>query len=220
MKFIIEPSIKEKIQGIAVVTQRIMDVTVKTEGSFDVSPIQDKVNLLSDPSFFEDSLIKSYQNFYAQLGFDPNRQMPSVEGLYRRYIKNGRFPNINNIVNAVNQIALSTMIPLGVFNLDNVRGDIVLRFSKAGEEFEPIGGGTEKMKPGMVIMVDDDKVLSQFFYRDSERIKIDEDAKNIVVLGCKVAGVNEQLVVSSVETAVDKIIQVAGGEKETPKVNI
>ena len=60
-----------------------------------------------------------------------------------------------------------------------------MRFSKEGEEFKPLGGDTESLSEGLVVIADDEKVLNLFPFRDSIYQKITENTKNVLILADK-----------------------------------
>jgi tryptophanyl-tRNA synthetase len=191
MKFYISSEIKEKYPEVEVVSLPVNDVKVKKDGEIlKESELKSELEGSIKEDFYNNNIFKAYRKFYEDLGFDSKKNLPSVESLYRRYAKSKKLPNINNVVDCVNLIALKTFIPLGIFNVKAINGDIMLRFSEEGEVFGPIGGGREKLKSGLVVMADDEKILSRFFYRDSIYQKVDEETKNVVILGCKVKGVD------------------------------
>ena len=110
---------------------------------------------------------------------------PSVEFLFRRFQKTVKVPHVNNIVDSANKVAVESLVATGVFDLDKIKGDLVLRFSKEGEEFKPLGGDTESLSEGLVVIADDEKVLNRFPFRDSIYQKITENTKNVLILADK-----------------------------------
>jgi DNA/RNA-binding domain of Phe-tRNA-synthetase-like protein len=210
IKFVISHDVKDRFPHIDVFIAPVNNIRVsKPEHFVEDRLLVEQKNKVSEQLFFEQPMIKRYREFYEVLGFDTSKKTPSVESIYRRFLKSGKFPNVNNIVNTVNNVALTTYVPLGVFDREHVVGDIVLRFSLEGEAFTPIGGTPEKLPAGLVVMADERKVLSQFFYRDNDLIKITDQTRNVLVLGCKVAGVTAQVVEDAVKEAAQRIKQAA-----------
>lgn len=211
MNFLIDPQVKQNIPEISVVSVPVMNVHIVRNPLFEDSDLIDMLSELNNPDFYNKPMFKAYRDFYEKLGFDSNKNRPSVESMYRRYEKKKDFPNINNVVNGMNHAALKTLVPLGVFDMDNVVGDINLRYSTPGESLTLIGGDTKELPAGLIVMADQIKVLSQFFYRDSKEVMITEQTHNVLVLGCKVAGVDLTVVEDAVMLAAEQIMQKAGG---------
>jgi DNA/RNA-binding domain of Phe-tRNA-synthetase-like protein len=84
--------------------------------------------------------IQTARELYRSIGVDPTRNRPSSEALTRRLIKGKELYRINSLVDTINYCSLSYMLPLGLYDLDNVRGDsVVLRKGVAGEGYAGIG---------------------------------------------------------------------------------
>ncbi|MDD3647438.1 MAG: tryptophan--tRNA ligase [Candidatus Dojkabacteria bacterium] len=213
MKFKISKQVKEKFPEIDVVFLPVRDVNVVSGVK-----ILDGKNLgittkeLREDKFFEREMFSLYREFYEELGLDPEEHQPSVESLYRRFLASGKLPQINNVVDITNLVALQTFVPLGVFDSESIKGDIILRFSDEGEEFRPLGGKIESLRKGLVVMADDEKILSRFFYRDSIYQKITSNTKNVYVLGCKVKGVAKAVVEEAVKKTGEQLSVEAKGK--------
>lgn len=85
------------------------------------------------------SELKPARQMYRNLGVDPTRYRPSSEALLRRAIKRNPMPQINAAVDAANFISLRFLLPLGLYDLDKVEGQIVLRKGFNDEEYEGLG---------------------------------------------------------------------------------
>lgn len=144
-------------------------------------------------NFEGQKLINAFQKFYKDLGLGAKAGYPAVENLYRRFAKDQYIPRINNVVDASNKISVQTLIPGGVFDSDQIKGNMTLRFSSASEEYRPLGGGTEALPEGIAVIADEEKILNLFPYRDSIYPKITSKTKNVVVLADKVEGVDIEL---------------------------
>lgn len=85
------------------------------------------------------SELKPARRMYRNLGVDPTRYRPSSEALLRRAIKRNPMPQINAAVDAANFISLRFLLPLGLYDLDKVEGQIVLRKGFKDEIYEGLG---------------------------------------------------------------------------------
>ncbi len=84
--------------------------------------------------------IQTARELYRSIGVDPTRNRPSSEALTRRLIKGKKLYRINSLVDTINYCSLFCMLPLGLYDLDNVQGDsVVLRKGAPGEGYEGIG---------------------------------------------------------------------------------
>ncbi|MCJ7732785.1 hypothetical protein MUP51_10765 [Candidatus Bathyarchaeota archaeon] len=127
--------------------------------------------------------IASWRELYKSFGTKPGDYRPSAEALIRRTLKTGDLPRINNAVDLYNVVSVKHVIPMGGFDLDNVDGDIYLRFSRGGESFIPLGPAeVEQTYPGEVVYADYSRILTRRWnYRDADATKITEDTKNLVM---------------------------------------
>jgi DNA/RNA-binding domain of Phe-tRNA-synthetase-like protein len=76
---------------------------------------------------------------YKALGKDPARYRGSAEALLRRILSGKGFPQINSVVDIVNLVSVESRLPIGLYDLAHVKGDIVFRAGRAGETYRGIG---------------------------------------------------------------------------------
>jgi DNA/RNA-binding domain of Phe-tRNA-synthetase-like protein len=76
---------------------------------------------------------------YKALGKDPARYRGSAEALLRRVIAGKGLPQINAVVDVINLVSVESRLPVGLYDLANVSGDIVFRAGRAGETYKGIG---------------------------------------------------------------------------------
>src|SRR6201997_5316229 len=76
---------------------------------------------------------------YKALGKDPARYRGSAEALLRRVIAGKGLPRINNVVDVINLVSVESRLPIGLYDLDRVNGDVVFRAGRAGETYKGIG---------------------------------------------------------------------------------
>ena len=206
----VSPDVQESFPEIKVKTATIQGLEVKPKAEF-ITARRKKIlnsirNKYSSLNVNSDQVVQAYRSLYIKIGLDPDETPPSVQALISRFIKTEQFPNINSVVDCVNLATLESMIPLGVFDLDCVTGEIVLRFSQEGEHFLELG----KKEPyalakGKLVLADREKVLSVFYWRDSDYQKITEKTKNIAILACQVEGISDDMIENSITIAEDII---------------
>ncbi|HVC78373.1 MAG TPA: phenylalanine--tRNA ligase beta subunit-related protein [Candidatus Micrarchaeaceae archaeon] len=77
---------------------------------------------------------------YRRFGIDPTRVRPSSEALLRRLKKGEPLPRINSLVDVANALSVQLQVPVGLYDLDKVRGDeLVVRLGAEGESYTGIG---------------------------------------------------------------------------------
>jgi DNA/RNA-binding domain of Phe-tRNA-synthetase-like protein len=77
---------------------------------------------------------------YRRFGVDPTRVRPSSEALLRRLKKGEPLPRVNSLVDVANALSVQLQVPVGLYDLDKVKGDeLVVRLGAEGESYTGIG---------------------------------------------------------------------------------
>jgi DNA/RNA-binding domain of Phe-tRNA-synthetase-like protein len=76
---------------------------------------------------------------YKALGKDPARYRGSAEALLRRVVGGKGLPEINAVVDVINLVSVESRLPVGLYDLGHVVGEIVFRAGKSGETYKGIG---------------------------------------------------------------------------------
>src|SRR5713226_5633292 len=76
---------------------------------------------------------------YKALGKDPARYRGSAEALLRRLVAGKGLPQINAVVDVINLVSVESRLPIGLYDLAQVSGEIVFRAGRAGETYKGIG---------------------------------------------------------------------------------
>jgi DNA/RNA-binding domain of Phe-tRNA-synthetase-like protein len=151
--------------------------------------------------------IAAYSDFFRRIGLDPDETPPSIQMLIERFLlpeDPPEWPRIHPIVDATNVAAAETVVPLGVFDAGALDGSLRLALTEGNESFHPIGAAEPTTLPAdLLVFRDDEAVLSQFAYRDSEKQKITASTEDIWVLGCAVDGITQATVDSGLDRALE-----------------
>jgi len=87
----------------------------------------------------ESPQVEATRKAYKALGKDPARYRGSAEALLRRVVAGKGLPQINAVVDVINLVSLESRLPIGLYDLGHVSGDIVFRAGRAGETYRGIG---------------------------------------------------------------------------------
>ena len=80
------------------------------------------------------------RELYRRFGTDPTRMRPSSEALLRRMKKGESLPRVNSLVDVANALSVQLQVPVGLYDLDKVKGqELALRLGKKDEGYEGIG---------------------------------------------------------------------------------
>jgi DNA/RNA-binding domain of Phe-tRNA-synthetase-like protein len=126
---------------------------------------------------------------YKALGKDPARYRGSAEALLRRVIAGKGLPRINAVVDIINLVSVESRLPIGLYDLAHVQGDIVFRAGRAGETYKGIGKYDLNLE-GLPVFCD---ALGPHGSptSDSERTMVTSETKNVLAVIISFAGKEE-----------------------------
>jgi DNA/RNA-binding domain of Phe-tRNA-synthetase-like protein len=75
-------------------------------------------------------------------------------------------------------------VPAGAYDLDKLRGDLVVRISPGNETIRTIGSQSDdKSFAGEVVYADNAGITCRCWnYRDADRTKVDEQTTNVIII--------------------------------------
>jgi DNA/RNA-binding domain of Phe-tRNA-synthetase-like protein len=91
---------------------------------------------------------------YRRFGQDPTRHRPSSEALLRRVRRGEPLPRVNSLVDVANVVSLRLQVPVGLYDLEKVQGQLRLRLGRPGESYAGIGKETVNVA-GRLCVADD-----------------------------------------------------------------
>jgi DNA/RNA-binding domain of Phe-tRNA-synthetase-like protein len=141
-KLSIDPALKEKCPRAALsfLTARVTTHDISA-GLLEEMKLREKEILdLPEPrAVLESSKILATRAGYKALGKDPARYRGSAEALLRRILSGKGFPQINTVVDVINLVSVESRLPIGLYDLEHLKGNIVFRAGRAGETYKGIG---------------------------------------------------------------------------------
>ena len=87
----------------------------------------------------ESPQVEAARKAYKALGKDPARYRGSAEALLRRVVAGKGLPQINAVVDVINLVSVESRLPIGLYDLGHIVGEIVFRAGRAGETYKGIG---------------------------------------------------------------------------------
>jgi DNA/RNA-binding domain of Phe-tRNA-synthetase-like protein len=99
--------------------------------------------------------IAAWRRAFSRMGLKPTQYRCASEALLRRYRTDGVLPPIHPLVDLCNAVSLAFAIPIAVFDLAGVTGDLTVRHATGTETYLTFGGTTENPDMGEVIFADD-----------------------------------------------------------------
>ena len=138
----IDSELKAKCPRVALawVTGEVKTGETSAATDHELHVCEEKILKLAEPkAVLESAAIAATRAGYKALGKDPARYRGSAEALLRRVIAGKGLPRINNVVDVINLVSVESRLPIGLYDLEHVQGDIVFRAGRAGETYKGIG---------------------------------------------------------------------------------
>lgn len=154
--------------------------------------------------------IKEWRQIFKACGKDPNRYRHSAEALYRRVKKQDYLQPVNSSTDINNFFSLQYEIPIGIYDSDQLNGNLEIRKGAEDEEYIGLNGRMNSLKH-LIVSVDDEGPFGSPFV-DSERTCMMEKTKNAVQIVYLRPTMNNDEAHRMVESLMNMFIQVHGGD--------
>ena len=99
--------------------------------------------------------IQAWRRTFGRMGLKPTQYRCASEALLRRFRKEGSLPRLHPLVDLCNSVSLAFAIPVAVFDLTGIAGNLIVRAAAGDEDYLTFGGEHEHPEPGEVIFADD-----------------------------------------------------------------
>src|ERR1700731_4681804 len=138
----IDDELKRKYPRVALgcVTAQVQAGETPISLSEELKSREEQILRLPEPrAVLESPAVLATRAAYKVLGKDPARYRGSAEAFLRRVITNKGLPRINAVVDVINLVSVESRLPVALYDLAAVSGDIVFRAGRAGETYKGIG---------------------------------------------------------------------------------
>jgi len=128
----------------------------------------------------ESPQVEAVRKAYKALGKDPARYRGSAEALLRRLVAGKGFPQVNAVVDVINLVSVESRLPVGLYDLGHVTGEIVFRAGRAGETYKGIGKYDLNLE-GLAVFADNAGPHGSAT-SDSERTMVTAETKEVLAI--------------------------------------
>ena len=111
---------------------------------------------------------------------EPTRHRPSSEALLRRLLQGKGLYRLGSLVDTCNLASLTFLLPIGMYDLARIRGDVVLRTGAPGEEYAGIRKGPVHLE-GRLGLFDDEGPFGSPT-SDSARTSTSADTRTVLAV--------------------------------------
>jgi DNA/RNA-binding domain of Phe-tRNA-synthetase-like protein len=98
--------------------------------------------------------IQAWRRIFARMGLQPTKYRCASEALLRRLRKEDALPRLHPLVDLCNAISAAFAIPIAVFDLSKITGDMEVRHAAGTERYQTFAGETEHPEVQEVIYAD------------------------------------------------------------------
>lgn len=216
MQLEIEASLTRRFPGLRALLQTIDDVVVART----TVPLEELKKMVADEvkskytleSLKDVPIFRAYRDFFWRAGIDPTKVRPAAEALIRRILASKPIPTINTLVDAYNLASIKTGIALAAFDRQKLQGHLSMRAARAGDEFQGIGMSKPmRLNGGEIVVLDVEKLVAVYPYRDAETSKVTERTKNIMLMVCGCPGIDEAPLLEAQRVSCDFIVRFCQG---------
>lgn len=99
--------------------------------------------------------IQAWRRVFSRMGLKPTQYRCAAEALLRRFRQDGTLPRLHPLIDLCNAASLAHAVPIAVFDLDGISGDLEVRQATGAETYTAFSGEIEHPAAGEVIFADD-----------------------------------------------------------------
>ena len=166
-----------------------------------------------DLDIHADPILEGFNILHDNVGVKRRKNIPASENLIRLLVKRHEVFYINLAVDIYNLISLESKLALGAHNIDNVEGDVTLRFTDGTERYVPLGQTEpQPVAPHEYCYCDDaNEVLCRLEIRQVNKTAVDESAQNIFYIVQGNAATPDELLHDTAQRIIDATVKYCGG---------
>ena len=215
----IDTPLQKRFPGLAAQIVRFKNVNVKLEDplleEYKNKVVEEVQNRWNIEELRDDPIFRAYRDFFWKLGIDPTKNRPASEALIRRVLRGRAIPKINTWVDSYNLVSILTAVPIASFDLDLLKGKLLMRDAEYGEEFLVIGMDKPVILSGGEAVIQDDKRLVAIYpYRDADYSKVTLKTEKILMLMCGAPNITKDKLEESAKQARQILPRFCGGKVE------
>ena len=216
MTVTISEEIRRDFPDLRILTGRVEDVRIE-KSSVELEEFKHKIieeirETYNIETLKDRPILRAYRDFFWRLGVDPTKTRPAAEALIRRVLRGKPLPRINTFVDAYNLASMKTEIAIATFDIDELSGELTMRYAREGEEFLGIGMSKPiKLSGREIVISDEEKLLAIYPYRDAEEAKVIEKTRNVLLIFCGVPGIPLQRLTEAKKLTFEFVTRFCGG---------
>jgi DNA/RNA-binding domain of Phe-tRNA-synthetase-like protein len=212
MMITISPKISELVPHFKIGTITYHDIAISESPQM----IKGRFQLFTESLRLEEKTatdcISEYRSVFKAIGIDPFRYRPASESLLRRILSGKDLPPINSGVDVNNFFSIRFAIPIGLYNLDKIEGNVEIRIGHSDDTYEGLNGREMNME-GKLLSADSFGAFGSPIV-DSKRTMVDERVTNALHIVYLQPSMEESEAEELLESMAKMFTQVNGGTAE------
>ncbi|MDN7247374.1 phenylalanine--tRNA ligase beta subunit-related protein [Planococcus shenhongbingii] len=153
-----------------------------------------------------------WQLIWKALGADPSRYRPSAEALYRRIKKQNYLKPIHSAVDMNSFLSLQYEIPLGLYDADNIEGNVEIALGTSSDQFEGLNNRVNTLTN--ILVSKDKQGAFGSPYVDSKRTAVTEATRNALHIFYLRPSMEKDVALQLLTAASNMFIGINSGEAE------
>ncbi|MBN3544440.1 B3/B4 domain-containing protein [Fictibacillus barbaricus] len=214
MMITISPKISELVPHFKIGTITYHDIAISESPQM----IKGRFQLFTESLRLEEKTatdypgIAEYRSVFKAIGIDPSRYRPASEALLRRILSGKDLPPINSGVDVNNFFSIRFAIPIGLYNLDKIEGNVEIRIGHSDDTYEGLNGREMNME-GKLLSADSFGAFGSPIV-DSKRTMVDERVMNALHIVYLQPSMEKSEAEELLESMAKMFTQVNGGTAE------
>jgi len=156
------------------------------------------------------------RELYRRTGEDPTKLRPSSEALLRRVLRGEALSRINSVVDACNLCSLEFLLPIGLYDLDQVSGEVLARIGGPGEGYESLGKGVYSVHGRLALF--DERGPFGSPTNDSRRTAITEATRRCLMVVFAPGSYPRRQLAEHVARARERLLELVGARAVTTAI--
>ncbi|MBQ8912918.1 MAG: hypothetical protein IJ054_02610 [Lachnospiraceae bacterium] len=221
MEFFVEKAVLES--GVKIIFPEVtgIDNTLKSEEwqEYRNNKIKELIERYEGIDVHSDAILEGFNILHDNVGVKRRKNIPASENLIKLLNKNHDLFYINQAVDIYNIISLDSKLALGAHDIDNVEGNVTLRFTDGSEKFIPLGQSEPiKVAPHEYCYCDDsNEVLCRLEIRQVNKTAVNENTRNIFYIVQGNEATSDEYLEKIAQEIIDTTTKYCGG---IGKINI
>jgi len=149
------------------------------------------------------------RRFFHSIGIDPTKRRPSSEALLNRALKGKELYSVNSLVDVGNWCSLDFLLPICVYDLDKIKGNVTIRLGKEGESYPGLNHNNINLA-GRYCIADETGPFGSPI-PDSERTAVDPVTKNAALVIFSPGEYDKNLLYEKTCLFAGRVQQICGG---------